>query len=153
MAHNTPEGSAPAVQRGHEIFDLDVSFMRWFSLGIVVLVIFTAVAAFALLGGFRVPHPLTRTAPAVDGSGSAPFTTLQSAPQDELRSYRRAKAAALEGYRWVDRESGVVQIPIERAMELVATQGHTQERSPQEGTPGSNPATPAAPHPDAGPTR
>ena len=59
MAHNTPEGRAPAVQRGHEIFDLDVSYVRWFSLGIVVLLIVTAAAAFAMLRGFRIPHPAT----------------------------------------------------------------------------------------------
>jgi len=148
MAHNTPEGRVPAVQRGHEIFDLDVSYVRWFSLGIVVLLIVTAAAAFAMLRGFRIPHPATYVEPASDGSASAPFATLQSAPQDELRSYRRAKATALEGYRWVDRNGGVVQIPIERAMELVATQGGTQAV-----TPGIKPAAPAAPQPGPGRTR
>jgi len=148
VPHNTPEGRAPAVQRGHEIFDLDVSYVRWFSLGIVVLLIVTAAAAFAMLGGFRIPHPASLAAPAAEGSASAPFATLQSAPQDELRSYRRAKAAALEGYRWVDRNGGVVQIPIERAMELMATQGGTQAV-----TPGIKPAAPAAPQPGPGRTR
>jgi len=147
MAHNAPEAKVPALQHGREIFDLDVSFMRWFSLGIVLLVIVTAAAAFALLGGFHVTAPATHAAPAAEGSGSAPFATLQSAPQDELRSYRRAKAAALEGYRWVDRKGGVVQIPIERAMELVAA-----ERGTQEVAPGITPAAPAAPQPGQGRT-
>src|ERR1035438_7248686 len=110
MTQNTPESRVPAVQRGHEIFDLDVSYVRWFSLGVVVLVIVTAAAAFAMLGGFRIPHPTTRAVPPAERSASAPFATLQSAPQDELRVYRRDKARALEGYRWVDRNGGVVQI-------------------------------------------
>jgi len=52
--------------------------------------------------------------------------TLQDTPQDDLRSYRRTKAAALEGYHWVDRGTGVVRIPIERAMELVAEDAVTR---------------------------
>jgi hypothetical protein len=136
MAHNTSEGSTPPVQREEQSFDLNVSFMRWFSFGILVLIIITAAAAFAMLGGFRIPLPRAASAAAPDTPGSAtqPFTTLQSAPQDDLRSYRRDKAGALESYRWIDRADGVVQIPIERAMELVAAEGSAQ-------------ATPAVPEP------
>jgi hypothetical protein len=136
MAHNKPKDNAPAVQRGHEIFDLDVSYVRWFSLAIVLLVIFTAAAAFAMMGGFRILHPATYVEPATAGSASAPFAILQSAPQDELHTYRLGKAAALEGYHWIDRSGGVVQIPIERAMELIATQGVAS------GIPPANPAAP-----------
>ncbi len=132
MAHNTPESeaaaaAAPAAQHGHnEIFDLDVTYVRWFSLGIVLLLIVTAAAAFVMLGGFRVPHAAAAAAPAARESATAPFATLQSAPQDELRAYRQSKATALEGYHWVDRADGVVQIPIERAMELMATEGRSR---------------------------
>ena len=34
-----------------------------------------------------------------------------------------AQRRALDAYRWVDRPSGVVQIPIARAMEIVAARG------------------------------
>ena len=37
-----------------------------------------------------------------------------------LVDYRRQQRDLLEGYAWVDRENGLVQVPIERAMELVA---------------------------------
>jgi type II secretory pathway pseudopilin PulG len=37
-----------------------------------------------------------------------------------LEDYRREQADLLGNYDWVDQENGVVQIPIERAMELVA---------------------------------
>lgn len=42
-------------------------------------------------------------------------------PQD-TRQTKLAQARRLEGYAWVDRARGVVQIPIERAMELVAAE-------------------------------
>ena len=37
-----------------------------------------------------------------------------------LEDYHRQQQALLGGYTWVDQENGVVQLPIERAMELVA---------------------------------
>jgi hypothetical protein len=148
MAHNTSEGSVPPVPREARSFDLDVSFIRWFSVGILVLIIVTAAAAFGMLGGFRIPLPRAASAAAPDTKESAavPFATLQSAPQDDLRSYHRDKASALESYRWIDRAGGIVQIPIERAMELVAVQGSTQG-SAQQTAPGIKPAAPAAPEP------
>jgi hypothetical protein len=147
MAHSTPEGRAPAVERGHEIFDLNVSYVRWFSLGVVVLLIVTATAAFTIMGGLRI-SPAPRGAPAAEATESAPFATLQSAPQDELRSYRRAKATGLDGYRWIDRHDGVVQIPVERAMELVAAEGVAQGVRP-----GIKPAAPSAAQPGPGDPR
>jgi hypothetical protein len=38
----------------------------------------------------------------------------------ERVEHEAAQAEWLEGYRWIDREAGVVGLPIERAMELVA---------------------------------
>lgn len=40
-------------------------------------------------------------------------------PQD-TRQTKLAQTRKLEGYAWIDRQKGVVSIPIERAMELVA---------------------------------
>jgi hypothetical protein len=125
MAHNAPEGGTAAEKRGHELFDLDVRYLGWFSVGLVILLILTAGAAFMLMGGFRVATAVTAKQ-STEGSPAGPFATLQDTPQDDLRSYRRTKAAALEGYHWVDRGTGVVRIPIERAMELVAEDAVTR---------------------------
>jgi hypothetical protein len=119
MAHNAPEGRTAAEKRGHELFDLDVSYIGWFSVGLIILLIVTAGTAFYMLGGFRVSDAVLAKQ-STEGSLTGPFATLQETPQDDLRSYRRSKAAGLEGYHWVDRSAGVVQIPIERAMELIA---------------------------------
>lgn len=128
MAHNAPEDGLTAAQRGHEVFDMNVSYLGWFSVGIVILLIVTAYVAFYLLGGFRISNAVLH-AQGTNGA-SAPFATLQGTPQDDLRSYRRIKAAALEGYHWIDRSGGVVQIPIERAMELIATESGAPAATP-----------------------
>ncbi len=39
---------------------------------------------------------------------------------EALQLYHDEQSEALETYRWVDREAGVVSIPIERSMEILA---------------------------------
>lgn len=48
---------------------------------------------------------------------------LQSDPAGELRAYQAAQQARLSGYGWVDREAGLVRIPVRRAMDMVAARG------------------------------
>jgi hypothetical protein len=40
-------------------------------------------------------------------------------PSDRLTALRAAAEQRLHSYGWVDRQAGVVHIPIERAMELI----------------------------------
>jgi len=40
----------------------------------------------------------------------------------ELEQHRAAEHATLSAYRWLDREQGIVRLPIERAMDLVVEQ-------------------------------
>jgi len=49
-------------------------------------------------------------------------------PANEVRDLRAQQLARLHEYRWIDRNSGTVTIPIERAMELVAAERASQSR-------------------------
>jgi hypothetical protein len=46
-------------------------------------------------------------------------TKVVEVGSEKLRNAESAQREMLEGYRWVDRENGVVALPIERAMELI----------------------------------
>lgn len=48
---------------------------------------------------------------------------LQLAPAEDLQAFRAREDAELTNYGWVDRTAGVVRIPVERAMELIAQRG------------------------------
>ncbi|MFO1039648.1 MAG: hypothetical protein U1E45_22620 [Geminicoccaceae bacterium] len=52
-----------------------------------------------------------------------PEPQLQRDPVAERRRVQAEQAARLTGYAWVDRSKGLVQVPIERAMELVVARG------------------------------
>lgn len=44
-------------------------------------------------------------------------------PREALKRLRDREDAALGRYGWVDREAGIVRIPIERAMDLLLERG------------------------------
>jgi hypothetical protein len=48
---------------------------------------------------------------------------LEVDPRQDRRSIERRAEAHLSGYRWTNREAGLAQIPIERAMALQAARG------------------------------
>ena len=52
-----------------------------------------------------------------------PEPRLQQYPADEIYDFRATEGRRLTGYGYVDREAGVVHIPIEDAMRLVVERG------------------------------
>lgn len=52
-----------------------------------------------------------------------PMPRLQSQPFKDVYLLRRGQNERLDSYGWVDKESGVVHIPIDRAMELSLERG------------------------------
>ena len=52
-----------------------------------------------------------------------PGPLLQVAPRDELAEHRAVQRTRLESYEWVDPELGIVRIPIDRALSILAEQG------------------------------
>ena len=52
-----------------------------------------------------------------------PGPLLQVQPHQELQDYCAAQQQDVNTYGWVDQQSGVVRIPVERAMELILAEG------------------------------
>ena len=52
-----------------------------------------------------------------------PAPRLQTHPAEDLASLQAREEKQLTGYGWVDREKGVVRIPIDRAMGLLVERG------------------------------
>jgi hypothetical protein len=75
-----------------------------------------------------------------------PEPRLQRAPQADLAQVRRQERERLTTYAWVDRQAGVVRIPIDRAMELYAQRTAGRSLAPM-----AAPAMPALPSEAAAP--
>jgi hypothetical protein len=52
-----------------------------------------------------------------------PGPRLQALPHFELRDYCEAQERQVNTYGWVDRQSGILRVPIDRAMDLTLERG------------------------------
>ncbi len=52
-----------------------------------------------------------------------PAPDLKPRPVENYREFRRAESEKLNDYGWVDKEKGIVHIPIEQAMQMIANKG------------------------------
>jgi hypothetical protein len=64
-------------------------------------------------------YPLAAT----QGERLPPTPRLQQFPQNELYEFRRGEQEFLEGYGWMNKDAGIVHIPIEDAMRLTVERG------------------------------
>lgn len=97
---------------------------------LVGIVLVVSVALFALISGglFRVlslrkdgNDPRPPAIASVREGAAEPL--LQTNPPADLAAYNAAQQHALHSYGWVDRQRGVVHLPIERAMDLLLQRG------------------------------
>jgi hypothetical protein len=108
---------------GHELRDVRYGSVYGAAVGVVVLVL----VSFGLMWGMLqalvwredVMSPPASPLAASFGRREPPEPRLQVDPVGDLSALRAREAAQLGGYGWVDRQAGVVHIPIDRAMELL----------------------------------
>ena len=99
---------------------------------VVLFTVWLAVGTVAVLGLMRLAHgAFEREAregskpihPLAAEREEPPEPRLQAVPAQDLEAFRARELERLSTYGWVDRQAGVVHLPIERAMELVAKDG------------------------------
>ena len=88
----------------------------------------------SLFGGFE--RPLARAE-----HHPMPEPHLQPHPLSDRRRYDEQQRAKLSDYQWVDRKAGIVRIPLDRALQIIARQGGpmTPHGAPSAPTPTSAP--------------
>ena len=78
------------------------------------------VAVGALEHGFARWFGRVPGVPPVESAAQLGGPRLQPTPHVDLHAYKAEKQALLERYRWIDRARGVVAMPIEQAMRIIA---------------------------------
>ena len=111
-------------RKGYEVRDIRVRPILYAGLGLATVALIVHVAMLLVLNAFA-SRESKQSAPASPLAGAyglkqPPVPRLQTEPLGDLGQLRAAEDATLHGYGWVDRDAGVVRIPIERAMALVA---------------------------------
>lgn len=116
---------AESTQPGYEARDASVRLVVWFA---AILVGSAIIIHLALAGLYKVlekqhPSPDAPSRIALNPQMIAPEPRLQSNPQLDLEKFNEEEAQTLNSYGWVDREHGVIRIPIERAIDLIVERG------------------------------
>ena len=128
---HTDEARA-ALTAGHETTDVNVLGLSIFAGSLLVALLAVLAGTIVLFKGYGVMdryldkrraqgEPGANSLVRVQPNYAGPL--LQIRPEQDLHQMQRANAADLRGYRWVDRNHGVVRLPIDRAMDLVVQRG------------------------------
>jgi hypothetical protein len=110
---------------GYELSDLKPGAIVLFALGLVIAVALAVVITSLFIHYRALQHarheaPVPRLARERE---AAPEPRLQIDGQNEVRQMRAAEETALSSYGWVDKDAGIVKIPVKRAMEILAQKG------------------------------
>jgi hypothetical protein len=117
-----PGSGAPEAR--HETRDADIRSLVIFAAVLTGVVLLTMLGMASVFRYFGATQSLGAPAsPFADARTLPPKPRLQVEPRVDLRELRAREEAKLHGYGWVDRNAGVVHIPIERAMDLVLEKG------------------------------
>jgi hypothetical protein len=139
--HHDVDIDNPEVQ--HEESDVDIRGIFSFAIGLFVVAAVVHVAVYLMFMYFsnrEAAGSASRAYPLSIGQENRlpPEPRLQTNPKQDLRDLHAAEDLILNGYRWVDRNAGVVGIPVSEAMKLTLQRGL--------------PARPAAPSSDTAKT-
>jgi hypothetical protein len=123
MAHEQEVN--PAVH--HEQSDANITAVLGFGAGLFAVIVAVCLIIWGLFGildrreGVQAPsqYPLA----AAQGQRLPPEPRLQTDPRQDLANLRAREDQQLGSYGWVDRNAGVVRIPIDEAMRLTLERG------------------------------
>jgi hypothetical protein len=124
-AHASEELRNPHVH--HEPGDVNARTLTKFGVSMAALIV---VFLFGLWGMFqylknRVTEmglPLSPSA-MVNAQKQPPEPRLQRHPSEDMRAWHAIEDRTMHQYAWIDPDTGIVQIPVERAMDLIAQRG------------------------------
>lgn len=105
--------------QGYETRDANPRALMIFG---AVLVVSLVVVQLGLLGVYRVFEHERKPEPETN----APVNLYQ-----QLQTLRQNEDDTLTSYDWIDRKAGIIRIPIDRAMDLVAERGVPKGKGPQ----------------------
>ncbi len=113
--------------------DVNIRAVFWTGIGLLVtlwIIVLLMYPLFAYLRHERVEEE--RAAPAAFRNAPAvpPPPRLQADPRRDLQDFRQYEERQLNGYHWVDRARGMVSLPIERAIEIIAQRGIPPQPAP-----------------------
>jgi hypothetical protein len=128
--HSEPNGSAGRKYETSDAHFKSVFVTGVVLLGIMVLGLLLSWGVYVLWNRYTAaPGTRAETMTNPDLSKQPPGPNLQSDPHAALVALRRIEDSILTSYAWVNRDSGIVRVPVERGIALLAKKGLPQQES------------------------
>ena|ERR1041384_4373062 len=124
MAENNPH--LPEQQTngtGHETGDVNVWAVGKFAIALIAIIAVSLGLLIGLFKYFQTRESANPTAVSVDPGKLFPEPRLERTPIPDLRVIRAEEDHVLNSYGWVDPQKGVVRIPIDLAIDVLAKRG------------------------------
>jgi hypothetical protein len=136
---------------GYEVRDANLKALLQFAFWLAVLLAVTLVAMRFMFGYLNRLTPLGPAASPFENTRQIPSgPLLQAHPHEDLDSYCSNQRDAVDGYAWLNQGGGIVQIPIDRAMDLTLQKGLPSRSAEEMAAAGATiPQVGAAGEPDA----
>ncbi len=114
--HHSPNGA------GHEQSEVSV---RLIVVSLAFLAVATAIVFVLVIGIFRYFYSSYSTAESIKLSQPVipPEPRIEVAPYEQLQQLRVKEDHILNSYAYVDKASGVVRVPIDKAIDMLAAKG------------------------------
>lgn len=120
-----PNDSSNHPTAGYERSDLKPGNIALFAAALAITITLVLVASHWLFKFAMVQQaePQRSPSPLASTRGPIPGPLLQVHASKDLQEMRAAEDGVLKSYGWIDRKAGVVRIPVDRAIELLAERG------------------------------
>jgi len=135
---------AESVEAGHELRDLSPKAIALFALSLALLLGVVFLVTYFLNEHYATVQIRTQAQPSPLSAAREPTPEprLAVTPGADLKALRAAEDSMLKSYGWIDAKNGIVRIPVDRAIEILAQRGlptraqkreQTQSGEPSEG--------------------
>lgn len=119
---------APDASAGYEKRDASIPVLLQFGFWLAVVIVITLFGMAWAFNFFSHEAPLGQSAApsAVVNPNTRelpPSPMLQATPHQDLVDFCQQQERNVNTYSWVDRQAGIVRIPISKAMDLILAQG------------------------------
>jgi len=117
--------TARSAESGHEVSDINSKRVARVGLALATVIALALLVTYGLFHYFYSGETRTRPLPSPLSYSREPTPEprLSVEPGEELKTLRSEEDAMLKSYGWIDRDKGVVRIPIDRAIEILAERG------------------------------
>jgi hypothetical protein len=127
------KSTAGASRERYEKRDANIRGLICFAALLLVSLVLILLFSKWMFGYFAETQPLGPPTTPFENVRTLPSgPRLQVKPRHDLDEYRQSQSASLDSYGWVDRQNGVVRIPIDRAMDLLLERGLPTRSSDQQ---------------------